>query len=315
MIPDFTIKDYYLQFIYKANKDIINLNNELKETNKTKENLYKYINDNKTIIKDIFNIDLDTIELEFIKKEYNDKEYLYNNCIKLLKTTEIDKDRTILLQIIKYCNILRNINTINDSLDFANKRKNIKFNTYRKYISTYFNKVHKCVLEGNGYKFSYGIGTYVINYWRLDPKRIKNKKRLDYDATRLKKQELLSKGIKLYDEKEALWYKARHIPYNGVDYRVFKNDLNWYEFTFINSELLKNYNLDYQRTEYVATKYRGMSYTDMADKLCKTTDDIYNLQVDIKYKLNILLYKNPSNYLNYIRNAEQCKYQYRKNNS
>ena len=166
-----------------------------------------------------------------------------------------------------------------------------------------------------GYKFGYGIGTYIINHWKLDPKRIKNKVHLDYAATNAKKKELLAKGIKLYDDKEAAWYAARHIPYNAVDYRVYKESTDWYEFTFIKSDLSKHYSLDYQRTEYVASKYRGMSYTKMADTLCKTEEDIYTLQVDIKYKLNILLYKDPTKYLNYVRNAEQCKYKRGAHNS
>ena len=58
-----------------------------------------------------------------------------------------------------------------------------------------------------------------------------------------------------------------------------------------------------------------MSYTAIADKFCKTKEDIYNLQVDIKYKLNILLYKYPINYTNFIRNANESKYQYRAYNS
>ena len=89
---------------------------------------------------------------------------------------------------------------------------------------------------------------------------------------------------------------------------MYKESTDWYEFTFINSELSKHYSLEYKRTDYVATKYRGMSYTKMAEELCKTEEDVYNLQVDIKYKLNILLYKDPNKYLNYVRNAEQCKY-------
>ena len=31
---------------------------------------------------------------------------------------------------------------------------------------------------------------------------------------------------------------------------------------------------------------------------------------DIKYKLNILLYKYPDKYLNFVRNAEATKYKY-----
>ena len=260
------------------------------------------------ILKNSFNIDLDNIKVEWIDKQYNPKLYLYNICIVLLKETINHPDRIVLLQLVKYCNILRNEYRYNTLIDIATKRKDIKFSVYQKYVTKYYNAVHKCVLQGMGYKFSYGIGTYVINHWKMEPDRMKKKKRIDYAATNIKKKELLEKGVKLYDDKEAAWYAARNIPYNAVDYRVYKTSTDWYEFTFIKSEIFKSNNLEYQRTEYVATRLRGMSYTDMADKLCNTEEDIYNLPVDIKYKLNIVLYKNPNKYLNYVRNAEQCKY-------
>lgn len=315
MLPDITIKGYYLQFIHNAKNDITKYKNNLEVTLSIKEQVYKYIEDNKAILNNSFNINLDDIEIEFCQKKYNPKEYLYNIVIKLLRNMDIHPNRIVLLQLAKYCNILRNENKYNKLIELANKRKDIKFGVYRKYVTAYYNKVHKCVLNGMGYKFSYGIGTYVINHWKLDPKRIKNKVHLDYAATNAKKKELIAKGIKLYDDKEAAWYEARHIPYNAVDYRIYKENTDWYEFTFIKSEIFKSNNLEYQRTEYVATKYRGMSYTQMAEELCHTEEDIYNLQVDIKYKLNILLYKDPTKYLNYVRNAEQCKYKRGAHNS
>lgn len=315
MLPDITIKGYYLQFIHNAKNDITKYKNNLEVTLSIKEQVYKYIEDNKAILNDSFNINLDDIEIEFCQKKYNPKEYLYNIVIKLLRNIDTHPNRIVLLQLAKYCNILRNENKYNKLIELANKRKNIKFGVYRKYVTAYYNKVHKCVLNGMGYKFSYGIGTYIINHWKLDPKRIKNKVHLDYAATNAKKKELIAKGIKLYDDKEAAWYEARHIPYNAVDYRIYKENTDWYEFTFIKSEIFKSNNLEYQRTEYVATKYRGMSYTQMAEELCHTEEDIYNLQVDIKYKLNILLYKDPTKYLNYVRNAEQCKYKRGAHNS
>ena len=289
MLPDITIKGYYLQFVHNAKTDIVKYKENLDTTIKVKEEVYKYLEDNKNILKDSFDINLDDIEIEWRNKEYNSKEYLYNLTIVLLRNTVEHPNRIVLLQLAKYCNVLRNEHKYNKLIELATKRKDIKFSVYRKYITAYYIKVHKCVLQGMGYKFGYGIGTYIINHWKLDPKRIKNKVHLDYAATNAKKKELLAKGIKLYDDKEAAWYAARHIPYDAVDYRVYKESTDWYEFTFIKSDLSKHYSLDYQRTEYVASKYRGMSYTKMADTLCKTEEDIYTLQVDIKYKLNILL--------------------------
>ena len=315
MIPDITIKDYYLQFIHNAKIDIAEYNKNLEVIKTSKEDVYNYLFEHIEDIKDKFDIILSSYDKEWNNKEYNSSEYLYNTVIKKLSVISETTDRSLLIQITKYCNILRNEHKYNKLIVIASKRKDIKFNTYRKYITAYYNKVHKCVLEGMGYKFSYGIGTYVINHWKLDTTRIKHKVHLDYAATNAKKKELISKGIKLYDDKEAAWYAARHIPYDAVDYRVYKEDTNWYEFTFIKSSIFRSSNLDYQRTEYVASKYRGMSYIQMANQLCNTLDDIYNLQVDIKYKLNILLYKYPTKYLNYVRNAEQCKYKRGAHNS
>lgn len=315
MIPDITIKGYYLQFIHNAKIDIAEYNKNLEVIKTSKEEVYNYLFEHIEDIKDKFDIILSSYDKEWNNKEYNSSEYLYNTVIKKLSVISETTDRSLLIQIIKYCNILRNEHKYNKLIVIASKRKDIKFNTYRKYITAYYNKVHKCVLEGMGYKFGYGIGTYVINHWKLDTTRIKHKVHLDYAATNAKKKELISKGIKLYDNKEAAWYAARHIPYDAVDYRVYKEDTNWYEFIFIKSSIFRSSNLDYQRTEYVASKYRGMSYIQMANQLCNNLDDIYNLQVDIKYKLNILLYKYPTKYLNYVRNAEQCKYKRGAHNS
>ena len=179
MLPDITIKGYYLQFIHNAKNDITKYKNNLEVTLSIKEQVYKYIEDNKAILNDSFNINLDDIEIEFCQKKYNPKEYLYNIVIKLLRNIDTHPNRIVLLQLAKYCNILRNENKYNKLIELANKRKDIKFGVYRKYITAYYNKVHKCVLNGMGYKFSYGLGTYVINHWKLDPKRIKNKVHLD----------------------------------------------------------------------------------------------------------------------------------------
>lgn len=315
MLPDVKIKDYYLQFIHNAKHDIVNYKNQLETTLVIKKELYDYLENNKNVLKESFNIDLDNIKTEWVDKTYNPKLYLYNIVIILLRETIDHPNRIILLQVAKYCNILRNEYKYNTMIDIANKRTNINFSTYQKYINKYYCAVHKCVLQGLGYKFGYGIGTFVINHWKMEPDRMKKKKRIDYAATNARKKELIAKGVKLYDDKEAAWYAARHIPYDAVDYRVYKTETSWYEFTFIKSEIFKSNNLEYQRTEYVSSKLRGMSYTDMAENLCKTEYDIYNLPVDIKYKLNILLHKYPNKYLNYIRNAEQCKYKCGAHNS
>lgn len=309
MIPDIVLKDYYLQFIHDAKVDAVRYKEKLDITVDAKNNVREYIATKIDEVKESFNIDLNKYEKEWINSEYNTNEALYNVCIKLLNSLDEHSNKILLLQVIKYCNLLRTEYRCRRAIELTNTRKNLRFIDYRKHITNYYNSVHKCVLQGMGYKFSNGIGTFVCNHWKLDKNKMKNKPRLDYKATQEKKKELLAKGVKLYDDKEAAWYAARKIPYDAVDYRVYRTNTSWYEFTFIKSQIAKSGCYDYKHTEYIATKYRGMSYTDMAEKLCKTEEDIYKLQVDIKYKLNILLYKDPTKYLNFVRNASQCKYE------
>lgn len=308
MLPDIKIKDFYMQFVHDTKADIIEYNKCLDTILKLKKETYDYIEEHKEDIKDTFNINLDKIKTEWQDKKYNNKKYLYNLAIVLIRNNQDHPKRVLLLQIAKYCNLLHNEYSYNLRIKLAEERKNLKMSTYKKYVYDYYTKVHKCVLQGMGYKYGYDIGTYVINHWKLDTNSSKSKPRIDYAATNAKKKELIAKGIKPYDEKEAAWYEARHIPYAAVDYRVYKNITDWYEFTFINSRIFGKNKLEYKKTEYVAAKYRGMTYKQMADELCELEETVYNLQVDIRYKLNIILYKDPTKYLNFVRNAEQNKY-------
>lgn len=312
MVTDVQLKDFYLQFIYNAKSDIQSYNEDLEKIIYDKKIVRKYLEDKVDILKDCFDINLNDIKTEWVDAQYNSKEYLYNLAIVALRNIGEHPHKIVLIQLSKYCTLLRNENKYKKLIELATKRNKLKLRDYKRYVNAFYIKVHKCLLEGNGYKFAYGIGTYVINHWKLDGDKIKKRYILDYAATQAKKKELLEKGIKLYDEKEAAWYAARHIPYDAVDYRVWRNDTDWYEFAFIDSTISKNYPLDHKHTEYVNSKYRGLGYKIVADTICKNEEDIYNIQADLKYKLNMLLYKYPNKYMNYVRNAEQDKYKRRK---
>lgn len=315
MTPDINLKSYYLQYIRNVKADIVKYNDDLAATKKIKEELYNYLESYINKINDTYSINLLSYNKEWIDKQYNTSETLYNKLIRLLNNIDEDDNRIVLIQLVKYCNILRAENKYNQLILIADNRKTINFTTYSKYVVNYYSKVHKAVLEGFGYRFSHGIGTYCINHWKIDP-NLKNKtKRIDFAATAARKKQLIESGAKIYDDKQAAWYAARNIPYDGVDYRIYKNESSFYEFTFIKSKLFNNTTFDYKRTEYVSVKYRTMSYTQMADKLCADIEQVYTLQVDIKYKLNIILYKEPNRYLKFIRNAEQCKYKRGAHNS
>lgn len=306
MTPDIKIKDFYLRYIHNAKKeleDYIQLGQTIRESILS---LYNTINENKILILETFNINLDNYESEYINMVYNESESLYFNVINRLKIN-VKEDNSLLILLVKYCVKLKEEYKNKINIIIADKKLNLTLANYKKIVNEYFLKVHKFVLEGYGYKFSNGIGTYLINYYKIDNP---TKNAIDFAETNKRKKELLSKGYKLYDDREAAWYKARNIPYDGVEYRVYLDKKFYYDFTFINSKVFHKKELDYQRTEYVHAKLRGMSYQEMADKLCNNVEDIIKLNVDIKYKLNILLYKYPEKYLNFVRNVEQTKYKY-----
>lgn len=306
MLPDIKIKDYYLRYVYNAKDDVIYYNNLLEEINNTKDNLYNKIKENIELLIDKFDINLNCFEQEWIDKKYNKEELLQKQIIKLIKNIN-DDYKYLLIEVLKYCYKLKEEYNTNKLILIAKKRESLTLKDYKSFVSKYYNSVHKNILQGYAYKFSNGIGTFLITYYKIDNP---TKPKIDYAATNKKRKELIEKGIKLYDEKEAVWYKERKIPYDGVDYRVYIDKKFFYDINFINSKVFHKNELDYQRTEYVHAKFRGLSYQEIADNNCKSFDDIINLNVDIKYKLNIMLYLYPETHNNFVRNNEQSKYKY-----
>jgi hypothetical protein len=134
----------------------------------------------------------------------------------------------------------------------------------------------------------------------------KMKPLVDHNATNIRKRQLLAEGRKLWDKDEAQWYHNRGIPYDGVDYRVFKEMTHYYEFCFVRSSIFSFNHQELDISDVISNKLRGNTYETFAE-MCKSLDEIYNLQVDIKFKLHIMLTKYPGKYTNFIRNATQRK--------
>ena len=68
MIPDVKFKNYYLQFIYSAKTDIVKYKNELEEIVISKEELYNYLDNNKQLLIEAYNINLDDYKTDWINK-------------------------------------------------------------------------------------------------------------------------------------------------------------------------------------------------------------------------------------------------------
>ena len=100
MTPDIKIKDFYLRYIHNAKKeleDYIQLGQTIKESILS---LYDNINENKILILETFNINLDNYESEYINMVYDESESLYFSVINKLKMN-IKEDNSLLILLEK----------------------------------------------------------------------------------------------------------------------------------------------------------------------------------------------------------------------
>lgn len=307
---DISFDDYYRQFIYKVKCRRKVATKSHIQYCKNRNSVHDYLTNYKDKIKEALEIDIDSY-VGFVDKIYD--ETLHNKVINLLKGVKTDNPaRVYCIQLNKYCQLLQEIDKLTKEIDICNKLSKMSRLEYMNYVNTYYARVHKTILDGQGYKFDNGIGILLINRWKINEGG--RKTYVDYNESYKRKQELIKKGIKLYNKVEAEWYKARHIPYDGVKYTVFRNESYYYEFTIANSMLAKKATLEYVHPETIPPKFKKMTHKQIAET-CRTYSDIWKLQVDIKVKLNILLIKDPTKASNYVRNRTEEKYSYRKNNS
>lgn len=299
MTPDIKIKDYYLSFIANAKKDIELYTAELNYYTKVKDKCVEEINSEKDKYVDKFKIDINNWDKAVKRANF------------LIRTERDITNRFLLNKIAKLDTANKKIAEYSTMIYLANKRKTLKFRQYETLVSNYYNKVHKYVLQGYGYRYGFGIGVLAICRWRIADSA---KPKVDYVATAENKKKLLAEGKKLWNKYEAQWYAERRIPYDGIDYRIFSKQNHIYEINIYKSKLFTYRNHKFEHTEYVNKKFKGCNAQQLAD-ICNNLDEIANMPVDLKYKLNMNLIKDPSNYILYIRNNEQDRYHYGAHNS
>lgn len=298
MTPDIKLNDYYYAFIGAAKKDIAKYKEEIAYYSAIRDKTVSFIQNN-----------VETYITEF--KIYVEDEDVAIRRAELLIKTETDSSRKFLLaQLTKlsYCN--RMISQYETMIKLADKRKNLKYRDFETLAFKYYNVVHRYVLQGFGYEYGHGIGTLCICRWKCNNPSTA----IDYNATKINKEKLLAEGKKLWNSNEAKWYKERGLPYDGIDYRVYSDVKHVYAIDIVKSKLFSFRAHKFEHNEYINSKYKSLGFKAMAD-LCKDINDIANFQCDIRYKLNMLLHKDPSNYILYIRNDEEQRREYGAHNS
>lgn len=287
------IRDNYLSFHHKSIYEYNILEKKLVRLNNAKISVWKDLLPRKEDIQEYFKFTIsNTIDYISLGEKLN-KEFRKND--------NIDR-RDILILLVKYCSIITNIKNTTNQLELAKKKKELSFSDYRQYVVTYYAKVHKFLLEGKAYRYNAGIGTLYINRVQIKGEG----KKIDFHKTKLRKEELIKQGAKLYNKQDAEKAVFLGIPYDGIDYRVWLRAPAYYSLRFIHSKYFKN-TYDFQPISYIHQKYREYNQDQLAFEICRNNEDIYDLQIDLRTKITIYLKRNPERYINFIRDYNETE--------
>ena len=308
MTCDLNQKEYYFNFINRAKVDKYNYSNKVTE-------LTENINASKSlIVENIVAIEALLGKPLSPRREITDElvdaeESLYQLTMRCLRDNDNPDDRRLLITLARYCKLIKSRTNYNKLLSLCDNRVNVTYAQYRAILETYYETVNRNLLQGFGYRYNNGLGVISINRYKL---RDDVGKVVDFSATRKAKKELLDKGLKPYDKAEAKLYEEKGIPYDGVEYVKYRKGSYYYEISLSDSKIYSSRNIEFYKDKKLG-KFKGMSYEELA-AICNTDEEVYNLQVDTTVKLNVILIKHPEYYYKFIRNVEESRYKYRKNN-
>ena len=308
MVVDIDIKHYYKTFIDNANSDIEKYQKDIETNNdillSSKEYVSKYIlyinhQFGINIIKD-FPITWGVNDTH----KYSKDEHLDEIVLKKLNDA-VGEDRIILLQLLRYCEILKFIDNCNKKIKLAENRSKITPKEYKEYLRKYYMQgVHKALLDGYAYRFGNGIGDLMINYWKYVNKVRDNY--VDWAATKKRKQEILDAGLKLYNKEEAEIYKIRGLKYDGIPYVVYKTNKEYFNIELVNCKAFSKANIKFKHANYIPSKFRNRTVSDIANQF-KSVDEIAIQDLGIRHKLIVSVEKDPTLYLKYIRNVDAVR--------
>lgn len=296
---DIDIKNIYLKFINKSKIEYNQLVRKVDRIYKSKQDCYKCLIARKENIANNLCINLDDYNIEFINQVYNPELALENKVMKLLhNNNEETGDRRDIIQLAKWCSILRNEDSTFNRLRICKKKCALSYSEYRQYLFDFYSKVHKALLNGDAYRFTHGIGTIYFKRFELSDEH----KLVDFAATRKRKQEIIDAGKIPYNKIDAINAEYNGIKYDGVPYTIYRQDKYGYVLRIRNSRFFKSFaSCQIKPVKYINAKYRNYTYEDLIEKFCRSEDDVSDLQIDVRTKLSILLIMNPGISLRFQR--------------
>ena len=211
-----------------------------------------------------------------------------------------------LYDIIVLANLQKKISELNEKLRINKILASLSLYQYERIVGQYYNKVQELLIrDAKGYSFAGRMGWTCINRYKLK----KPVTLLDYKATRVKKQQCINEGKRIYNKEDAKWCEEHNIPYDAVDYRVFTKLEYNYELPLIGNHIKSATSCNkIKASDYIGSELREKDYDDMIKMCHNNIDEIMDLHLDIRRKLALCLKINPLIYTKYIRNENQESY-------
>lgn len=262
---------------------------------------YEEIKSNIDIYKKDFKVDL-TDYPEFIEDRYIDGTFL-----KVAKGMFINRKNNYklvadLFNLYNYAKKQKEKNDLVYQIELYEKLLKLSLKEYTNIIRIYMTQVHKkMILDGEGYVFGENIGWICINRCLIG----KHRPKLDYAATKKKKEEFIKAGKRIYNQEEAEWCKRNGIEYKAEDYRVFIDKEYCYEIPLLGCKLPDGTKYKLDISDYRHTSVRGKSNDELIKECNNDTNKICELQVDLKTKLTMCDKTDKILYTKFIRNEAQ----------
>lgn len=290
---------------YTIKKEKANLELEEKkiEANKKHKKCLEIVDS----IKDKYAIDFKSYS------EFNEEKYIDGSFVKTAKGLYLKSNNHYevvadLYHLYTYALLLETIKEIQNEIVFCDKILALDKDQYRRYLEVFFLKVHeKLVLDGYGYVFGHKIGWLCVN--RV--KQLSGRKLIDYKKTRERKAELLAQGKRLYNKEDEQACKALGLDYDGVDYRVWKDNEYNYEVCLLESRFTNATDFNFIASDWRHTSIRGKSNEELEKECHNDPKEIVKLKVDIKTKVTMCTKVDDLFYTKFIRNENQESYKVR----
>lgn len=314
---EYCVRYYYEKFINSVDADIEEYRRCLDEIYHSKFEFAKILDKNRFDIEEYLGLSFNDFYTELIEFKYNPEQKLFKVVKEIRKEDWGPELNKLLIYLLRFCILLNNEQKYKDMIRYAHKRRLIDYTTYRKYLSQFYKEVHRHLLNGEGVRFSNGLGVLRFDYTKINPIRKSGKPKIFIDAIKTKqnKEELISKGLIPYNKKAEIIYKKNNLEYKAYKYVAFTSLDAYYQLKFRFGKMWYGGLLDFQATNYFYWQlYDTYSKYDLLD-YCKSFEDILNIRADAKVKLSLLLKVFPTYYIKFIRHDKKSYYKYRKNNS